>query len=664
MDNEATTPTEKLGQGPSGALENERVYTSARGPTKDYREFKGQYRGRGYRFWRMTWTNFKTMATSWWSIVVVVITFFFLFFQVIGLAIGAIVDSSAEDLMEEYETFDPEIYFKLEPVDGQPARTTVWLGETYTFSYEVTNTGKDTGGANFILFLPNGHWEGDYNIVGDKILEKGDSLILNVHVTIPETVTNFSASSDQDPFRDLGGQGYFGGETIVHSRPYKDEGDIAEEEPNISVNSIYQYNSSRMIGILCIPDELLEGPGIVDLDHIDIRIRSIGTLLSLDPADEDVIAHFGLQNSASIPELEIWMGNENDEVYRTKMKAPEMKTFEVHMKNTGSVPLILDIDCFIMPLSEPNWYYYVSYGPSTRSEGPFNFEEEYIDPEEGGFKLDPMEERVIEITISSGMFTDRTHYPILITATDISTNRSYHVSDAYHMTISITGSSEIGSSINTRFHDIFWGGGFHYERYLWLILMAAFAGAGITGQDIQENSIAVYFSRPITWYDYLLAKFTSLVLMLSMVTLVPVVLIFSIGMAFSTKDLSYILEYIPVLMGMLFSYLIALVVMASVSMAFSSVIKKWVLSGVGIFAIFFFPSTISDILFSMFDNEYLRLMNTNFVMKNLFKPFYGLKYNVSSEGLDWYILAGSLAMIVVVSWIIIISRFWKKEVAK
>jgi ABC-type transport system involved in multi-copper enzyme maturation permease subunit len=195
-------------------------------------------------------------------------------------------------------------------------------------------------------------------------------------------------------------------------------------------------------------------------------------------------------------------------------------------------------------------------------------------------------------------------------------------------------------------------------------LLAAFAGSGIIARDLQENSISLYLSRPITWYDYLGSKFSSLMILLSTITLFPAVVLFSTGMAFSNKDISYILEHMYILSGMLISYLLALVLFSSVSMAFSTLIRKWIFSGVAIFVFFIFTSTVSDILVALFDNDYLRLMNINFVMKNIFKPLFGLEYARSSTGIEWYWLAITLVMIIFVSWSVLIIKFRNREVAK
>ncbi len=619
---------------------------SLRGPTKDYREFTGSYGGRSYRFYRMMMTNFKAMVSSRWSIGVVVISFLFLFFHVLTLVFGG----GQEELLAQFDELEPEVFFRIEPVDGQPGRISVFLNQTYTLSYKVTNKGDDSDGLNVLILPPNPNWETDHWIEGDRVLGDGDSVIVHVNVTVPDSVAEFQAPGSTDIFRDLGYSGYIG-ERIVPSRPYIEEGDeISAGSDSPSANALYGFNTSRIIGVLVVPDTLMGEISEFGLETFDIRIRSIGTLLMLDPLDEEVSDELGLERGSPVPGLRIWMGDDDDEVYRKKMRAPQSKTYKVHLENTGTSHMEIELDCFFMPYYDPGWIFSVS-------------EDDQPDISDPLISLQPGEEREIEVVIQSGDAPYKAHYAILITATDM-LNGSFHVSDAYHMTVSITGSSDAPPEPGERYHSILWGGGFNYERYLWLILLSAFAGAGIIARDLQENSIILYLSRPITWYDYLTAKFTSLLSLLSIITVFPSFVLFFTGMAFSNNDISYIFNHLYILGAMLASYAAAMIVFASVCMAFSSLIKKWIFSGVGIFVFFIFTSTISDILLELFSNDYLRLLNINLVMKNLFRPLFGLQYSSSETGLEWYWLLLTLVAIVAFSWILVVMRFRKREVAR
>jgi ABC-type transport system involved in multi-copper enzyme maturation permease subunit len=620
---------------------------SLRGPTKDYRKFKGEYRDRNYRFYRIVVTNLKQMASSGWSIAVMVISFLFLFFHILTLVFGG----SQENLLEQFDNLDPEVLFEIEPVEGQTGRVSVLLNETYTLSYRVRNTGNDENGLNIFILLPNSNWYSEYWIEGQTTLGKGESAIVHINVTIPTSVEKFAAEGQSDIFRSLGYSGWMDHEKVVYSRPFgQDIPNIPKGSETTPANAVYSTNTSRIVGIVAVPDHLLEEIADYGLDLIDMRIRSTGTLLMLDPSDPAIQSDLGLENVDFKGGLRIWMGSDDEKVYRKSMKAPQTKIFRVNIMNTGTSPLEVELDGFVMPVTSFTWQ--VSF-----------FENGREDLTDQVISIDPGQKKEMNLLLTTGEEPYRVPYSILVTATDID-NGSFQLTDAYHMTIAVKGSSYADDEPGEIYHNILWGGGFNYERYLWLILLSAFAGAGVIARDLQENSIALYLSRPITWYDYLLAKFTSLLLLLSAISLFPASILFATGMAFSTNDLAYIFDNLHILGGMLISYTATLMIFGSVCMAFSTMVRKWIYAGVGIFVFFIFTSTISNILLELFDNDFLILLNLNLVMKNLWRPLFGLDYSSSSTGLEWYWLLATLSGIVIISWTLVIIRFRKREVAR
>jgi ABC-2 type transport system permease protein len=215
-----------------------------------------------------------------------------------------------------------------------------------------------------------------------------------------------------------------------------------------------------------------------------------------------------------------------------------------------------------------------------------------------------------------------------------------------------------------QFFNTFWGGEFNYERFLWIVLLTAVAGSSLISRDLKNNTFTLYFSRPLTWVDYAIGKFMALATALSLITIVPTVLIFSTKMAFLDEPFIFVIEKLPILGGMVLSYLIAIVFFSSVAMALSSMTKRGVFAGVGIFAYLVMAPIISDLLVEIFDNDHLKLLNVNLVLKSLFIPFFGLKYSESSMGFGYHLLVLEVLALIAICWGILFFRFHNKEVAK
>lgn len=617
-----------------------------RGPTKDYREFKGKYRNRSYSIYRIIITNFREMISSKWAIAILILSYLFLSFNLLGLVFSAAFEE--EDIMERYEFFQPDMHYRIEHVNGRSLNF-VDTGDQVTITYRVTNIGEDTGQFSTMAFKPNPHWSVFVDVKGSTDLSPGESSLIDLIVDIPDTPENFSEYSADDPFLSLG-MGYRDG-IVVDNGPYgydeKRDSDDRESYPDIGnvyyeegdmvpANIVYSFNRTRAVSLLVAPTEVLEKMSMEGISGFDVRIGSISTLFSLN---EDGAGSGG-----------ILMYFVDEDPVDVKMEAPSRKEKKLLIKNEGNREVILNIECILMPVSDPTM--------SCNLRSSDYFEYPFLD-----ITLPPGERSEIHVVINSGEMPYETNYNFLIIATDIEKGTE-HTSVATSGVVTITGSSYEEEKFGEQYHRILWGGGFNYERYLWIILLAAFAGSAVISRDIQENTLALYLSKPITWYDYLISKFSSLILLLSSVTIIPGMILFMTGMAFSSDDIPGILENIPVMGGIILSYMIALVVFASVCMVFSTIIKKWILAGVAIFVSFIFTSTISDILLELFSNDHLKLLNLNLIFKNLFKPLFGLNYNADYVGMEWYVPTLFLLSITAISWAFMIFTFRMKEVAK
>ena len=64
------------------------------------------------------------------------------------------------------------------------------------------------------------------------------------------------------------------------------------------------------------------------------------------------------------------------------------------------------------------------------------------------------------------------------------------------------------------------------QQVPWLLLMSAYAGAGLIANDMRTGGLLLYLSRPLTIGDYILGKISIVFASLSMVTLVPGLVLF------------------------------------------------------------------------------------------------------------------------------------------
>ncbi|MGA2230857.1 MAG: ABC transporter permease subunit [Tepidisphaeraceae bacterium] len=106
-----------------------------------------------------------------------------------------------------------------------------------------------------------------------------------------------------------------------------------------------------------------------------------------------------------------------------------------------------------------------------------------------------------------------------------------------------------------------WTFGYHY--FLWLelrlsLVLILLVGPSLISQDLRFNSLPLYFSRPLRRMDYFLGKLGIIVAYMAMVVIIPSIVAYILGMAFSF-DISILKDTFRILVSsVLYGLIIAL----------------------------------------------------------------------------------------------------------
>jgi len=340
-----------------------------------------------------------------------------------------------------------------------------------------------------------------------------------------------------------------------------------------------------------------------------------------------------LRDNATTPHIDGAAGSPDfsiDVIDRStrSMKAGEEKKYALRLTNGDAKSARIGIDVISSSDNNDRWSYEV-IGTDGVKDGV-----RYIDLEEG-------EVRVIEIKIAPGFMASYRDHDLILTGTDLSDNGN--LTNLTMLRVQVKGYVTDDRGKETMY-EYFWTGE-NYDKYLWLIFLSAVAGAGLIANDYKSNSISLYLSRPVTRRDYVLGKAAALTGILSLVSFLPAIIIFTAAMALTSVSLTYIIEHLWILGSLLLSYIFTLMVFVPFCLAVSSSTKKGIIAGAGIFSTLIFTSTISDILYAIFDVKYLKLINIFGNFSSVFKLLFDLEYNSSSYGYEWYYPAAVLILI-------------------
>lgn len=139
------------------------------------------------------------------------------------------------------------------------------------------------------------------------------------------------------------------------------------------------------------------------------------------------------------------------------------------------------------------------------------------------------------------------------------------------------------------------------------VLLAALAGPGLISPDLGNQGLALYFSRPISRFEYVLAKMAALVWLLSLVTWIPGLVLFV--MQASMADSSWTLANWRLGAGLLFGFWLWVALVALVALASSAWVRWRLIAGAVVLGFFFVLSGVGVLVNAIFRVEWGDLIN-------------------------------------------------------
>jgi ABC-2 type transport system permease protein len=130
------------------------------------------------------------------------------------------------------------------------------------------------------------------------------------------------------------------------------------------------------------------------------------------------------------------------------------------------------------------------------------------------------------------------------------------------------------------------------------VLLAAITGPGLIAPDLANNALPLYFSRPLRRVDYALARLTTLVGLLSLITWIPGLILF--GMQVGMAGTDWLRNNWNLGFGIFIGFAIWILLVSLVAMACSAYARIKAVSGGLVLGFFFLLSGLSTIVNSIF----------------------------------------------------------------
>lgn len=193
-----------------------------------------------------------------------------------------------------------------------------------------------------------------------------------------------------------------------------------------------------------------------------------------------------------------------------------------------------------------------------------------------------------------------------------------------------------------------------------IVLVLAFAGAGLVADDLKHNSLQLYFARPIQKKDYLLGKMSVVAFFVLILTALPglVLLIFKLVFAGSFK---FLFDYPWLPLSILGYSALLTVFFAFYVMLLSSLSKNSRYVMILLFMAYFFSNILFGILNGIFRKPALALFSIKANLQQAGALLFGQKLPFAFPA-GWSLLV--LAAICILSAVVLSRKIRSVEVIK
>ncbi|HEX8130958.1 MAG TPA: ABC transporter permease subunit [Pyrinomonadaceae bacterium] len=147
-------------------------------------------------------------------------------------------------------------------------------------------------------------------------------------------------------------------------------------------------------------------------------------------------------------------------------------------------------------------------------------------------------------------------------------------------------------------------------------------GPPLISRDLANNALPLYLSRPFTRKEYVIGKMCVLLILISLITWVPGLLLFLLQSYL--EGAGWLGQNLRLAGAIFLSSLVWIVVLAIVSLAVSAWLRWRVVASGALLGIFFIPSAFGEIINELFRTRIGHLISIGAIMNSLWRGLFGL----------------------------------------
>ncbi|MDP6334345.1 MAG: ABC transporter permease subunit [Candidatus Poseidoniaceae archaeon] len=185
--------------------------------------------------------------------------------------------------------------------------------------------------------------------------------------------------------------------------------------------------------------------------------------------------------------------------------------------------------------------------------------------------------------------------------------------------------------------------GFFPRNVLYFPIVAALLVGGVISEDRLHGTSALYFSRPINRFDYVMMKYLSVALIQAMIVLLTLFLYYFAEIISMGRGWAWIIDTFPLFLAAVVGGTLLIITYTSIGLGLSSVSKGKFFPGIGLIAIVLGTKTLAIIVSQLFDREILYLLSPYDCLAHVGQAIIGTEPTYDQYSWTWS-LASLVAM--------------------
>ena len=204
--------------------------------------------------------------------------------------------------------------------------------------------------------------------------------------------------------------------------------------------------------------------------------------------------------------------------------------------------------------------------------------------------------------------------------------------------------------------------GFFPRNVLYFPIVAALLVGGVISEDRLHGTSALYFSRPINRFDYVMMKYISVALIQAMIVLLTLCLYYFSEIISMGRGWAWIIDTFPLFLSAFVGGTLLIITYTSIGLGLSSVSKGKFFPGIGLIAIVLGSKTLAIIVSQLFDREILYLLSPYDCLAHVGQAIIGTEPTYNQYSWTWSL--ASLVAMNALSLYVLSSRVSSMEVTR